>query len=39
MKIYINDLDHLTKMAARPIYFKNLGKASVLKRLKDDLET
>ena len=24
MKVYINDLDHMTKMAAMPIYGKNL---------------
>ena len=28
MKIYINDLDHLTRMAAMPIYGKNLTKSS-----------
>ena len=39
MKIYIDELGHLTKMAAKPIYFKNLWKASVPERLKDDLET
>ena len=33
MKIYINKLGHLTKMAVKPIYFKNLKKASVLEPL------
>ena len=28
MKIYINDLDHMTNMAAMPIYGKNLKKPS-----------
>ena len=28
MKIYINDLDHMTNMAAMPIYGKNLKKSS-----------
>ena len=28
MKIYINDLDHMTYMAAMPIYGKNLKKSS-----------
>ena len=28
MKIYINELGHLTNMAAMPIYGKNLKKAS-----------
>ena len=27
MKIYINDLDHMTNMAAMPIYGKNLEKS------------
>ena len=30
MKIYINDLDHMTNMAAMPIYGKNLKKSSSL---------
>ena len=28
MKIYINDFDHMTNMAAIPIYGKNLTKSS-----------
>ena len=28
MKIYINDLDHMTNMAAMPIYGKNLKISS-----------
>ena len=28
MKIYINDLDHMTNMAAMPICGKNLKKSS-----------
>ena len=28
MKIYINDLDHMTNMASMPIYGKNLKKSS-----------
>ena len=28
MKIYINDLDRMTNMAAMPIYGKNLNKFS-----------
>ena len=28
MKIYINDLDHMTNMAAKPIYGENLKKSS-----------
>ena len=28
MKIYIHDLDHLTNMAAMPIYGKNLNNSS-----------
>ena len=28
MKIYINDLDHMTNMVAMPIYGKNLKKSS-----------
>ena len=28
MKIYINDLDHMTNMAAMPIYVKNLKESS-----------
>ena len=28
MKIYINDLDHMTNMAAMPIYGKNVKKSS-----------
>ena len=28
MKIYINDLDHMTNMATMPIYGKNLKKSS-----------
>ena len=31
MKIYINDLDHMTNMAAMPIYGKNLKKSSTPK--------
>ena len=28
MKIYINDFDHMTNMAAMPIYDKNIKKSS-----------
>ena len=28
MKIYTNELDHITNMAAMPIYGKNLNKSS-----------
>ena len=28
MKIYTNELDHMTKMAAMPVYGKNLKKSS-----------
>ena len=28
MKIYTNELGHMTKMAAMPIYGKNLNKSS-----------
>ena len=28
MKLYINELGHMTNMAAMPIYFKNLKKSS-----------
>ena len=28
MKIYANELDHMTNMAAMPIYGKNLKKSS-----------
>ena len=37
MKIYTNELDHMTKMAAMPIYGKNLKKSSP--EPTDDLET
>ena len=34
-----NDPDHMTKMAAMPIYGKNLKKSSFLNQKDDDLET
>ena len=40
MKIYINELGHMTNMAAMPIYGKNLKKKLLLQnQLTDDLET
>ena len=41
MKIYINELCHMTKMAAMPIYGVNLKKKNLLlqNQLTDDLET
>ena len=39
MKIYINDLDHMTNMAAMPIYGKNLKNLLPQSQLTDDLKT
>ena len=36
---YINGQDHMTKMAAMPIYGKNLKKSSSLEQKSFDLET
>ena len=33
MKIYINELGHMTKMAAMPIYGKKLKKSSSLEQM------
>ena len=39
MKIYINELGHMTKMIAMPIYVKNLKKFLLQNQYTDDLET
>ena len=39
MKIYTNELGHITNMAAMPIYGKNLKKSSPEPHKTDDLET
>ena len=39
MKIYLNELGHMTNMAAMPIYGKILKKASSPEAIADDLET
>ena len=39
MKTYINELGHMTNMAAMPIYGKNLKNLLLQKQLPDDLET
>ena len=38
-KVCSNGLGHMTKMAAMPIYSKNLLKSSSLERKADDLQT
>ena len=38
-KVYINDPGHMTKMAARPIYGKNLKKFYLQNQKYYDLET
>ena len=39
MKINTNELDHMTNMAAMPIYGKNLKKLLLQNQLTNDLET
>ena len=39
MKIYTNELGHMTSMATMPIYDKNLKKSFLQKQLTDNLET
>ena len=39
MKIYTNELGHMTNMAAMPIYGKNLKKSSSPEQKTNDLET
>ena len=39
MKIYTNDLGHMTNMAAMPIYGKNLKNLLLQNQCTDDLET
>ena len=39
MKIYTNKLDHMTNMAAMPVYGKNLKKSSSPEPIVNDLET
>ena len=39
MKIYLNELGHMTNMAAMPIYGKNLKKIFFSRTKTDDLET
>ena len=39
MKIYTNELGHMTIMAAVPIYNKNLKKSSSPEPIDHDLET
>ena len=39
MKTYINELGHMTKMVAMPIYGKTFKKPLLQHRLTDDLET
>ena len=39
MKIYTNELGHMTNMAAMPIYGKNLKNFLLQNQLTDDLET
>ena len=38
MKIYSNELGHMTNMATKPIYGKNLKKLLLQKQQTDDLE-
>ena len=39
MKIYINELGHMTKMAAMPIYGKNLKNLLLQNQYTDDIGT
>ena len=39
MKIYTNELGHMTNMATMPIYGKNLKNLLLQKQKADDLET
>ena len=39
MKIYTNELGHMTNMVAMPIYGKNLKKFLLQNQYTDDLET
>ena len=39
MKIYTNELGHMTNMATMPIYGKKLKKLLLQNQLTDDLET
>ena len=39
MKIYINELGHMTNMAAMPIYVKNLKNLLLQNQKTHDLET
>ena len=39
MKININEVGHMTNMAAMPIYGKNLKNLLLQNQLTDDLET
>ena len=39
MKIYSNEFGHAVKMAAMPIYGKNIKKSSTPEPIEDDLET
>ena len=39
MNIYINELGHITKMAATPIYGKNFKNLLIQNKCSDDLET
>ena len=39
MKIYANELGHITNMVPMPIYGKNLKKSSSPEPIDDDLET
>ena len=39
MKIYTNELGHMTSIAAMPIYGKNLKKSVLQNQWTDDLET
>ena len=39
MKIYINELDHMTNMAAMSIYVENRKSLLLQKQYIDDLET
>ena len=39
MKIYSNELGHMTNMATMPIYGKNLKNLLLQKQWTDDLET
>ena len=39
MKIYTNELGHMTSIAAMPMYGKNLKKSVLQNQWTDDLET